>query len=103
MGRPKGSKNGIRLPKTAADEPYIAKVKLFGKLYEAQGASIADAISNLKPGRSKSMAILTVSRNGKSCERILPAMASVRLFESQGITREIQLKNVSLRFQGFDT
>lgn len=83
-------------------EPYHAVAVILGKRYEAEGASIKEAIDNLKPGAVKGRAILTLKRGERLKERIIMPNAATRLFNTKGITHDILLKNTAFLFQGFD-
>lgn len=84
-----------------AEYPYTATLKVMGRVYEAQGLTVSEAISKLKPLNCKGRAILTIKKGEASKERILQPVAITRLFNTRGITREVQLKNVSNIFGGF--
>lgn len=77
---------------------YEASVKVFGKIFKATGGSCMEAIGNLKPGNCKGVAILTVTKDGFGRDRILRPLIAHRLFSSQGITREVAIKQASLLF-----
>lgn len=81
--------------------PYTATLKVMARVYEAQGITVSDAISKLNPLNCKGKAILTIKKGENSKERILQPMAATRLFTTRGITREVQLKNISSIFGGF--
>lgn len=86
--------------KTTKKKPdYTASIKLMGKTYTAHGVSAMDAISNLNPGKvNRGVSVITVSFKGNSQSKILPMVQTMRLFSPSPMTREIALKNVSLRF-----
>ena len=99
--RPKG-KNKLKgvAPKVAL---YKASVKVLGKTYSATGTTISDAIAHLDTGKNcKGRAILTLSKGEKSKDRILMPFHAMRLFNTMGMTREVNLKRVSTLFDGFD-
>lgn len=77
---------------------YKATVKILGKFYKAEGGSVAEAISNLKPGNVRGLGVLTIEHGDKKVERILPPFTTNRLFNFSGTTRAIMLKNVTMRF-----
>lgn len=79
---------------------YKSKIKVFGKTYEATGKTIIEAIANLKPLNCKGRGIITVRHGEVVKDRILTNVATFRLFNSHGLTRDIALKNVSKLFQG---
>ena len=85
-------------PKKIKELPYKAYIKVLGKTYEASGESTADALSKLTPKNCKGRGILTVEKDGVKKERILMPMIVFRLFNTQGLSREIALKNASLLF-----
>lgn len=80
--------------------PYTASIKLFGKLYTAQGKTPTEAITKLSPGMARGVAVLSVSNGVIAKERILSSMATTKLFNSVGLSREVALKNVSTMFNG---
>jgi hypothetical protein len=83
------------------EEPiYKAAIKVLGKTYEADGATISEAIGSLKPQNCKGRGILTIQRGEVKKDRILTNVATFRLFNTLGLTREIALKQVSSLFQG---
>lgn len=79
---------------------YQARLKVFGKYFEGKGKTVSDAIASLKPGNVKGTAVLTITHGTFSKDRIIPGPMTYRLFNSAGLTREVQLKNVSLMFDG---
>ena len=110
MSRPKGSKNKVNKPKIEAlqspksDETkivdtYIASIKVFGKFYEAHGATITEALTKLKvDGVARGVTVLTVKHGDKIEEKILPKLATIRLFATSPLVREIAIKNTVARF-----
>ena len=82
---------------------YTASVNIAGRKYKGSGASVIEAIANIKLGGIKGRGILTLSKGVKSKDRILSPIAMNRLFQSHGMLHDVQLKNTSLLFQGFDT
>jgi hypothetical protein len=78
-------------------KPYKASIRIWGKTYEAEGASISAALSSLKVPNPKGKSILVVSKDGATKERVLSPVATSRLF-SHGLTREVALKHTSLLF-----
>lgn len=114
-GRPKGSKNKknevtivlsptiasevILDANTSAPQAYSASIKILGKFYEAQGTTALEAISNLKPeGVARGVTVLKLTKGKRSQERILPKLATVRLFAPSKMMREYALKNAVERF-----
>lgn len=105
MSRPKGKKNpvkGSKIVEAPLELPYVATLSTYGRVFSASGLTIAGAIGNITPGTIRGKAILTLSRNGKSKERVLMPVPTMRLFNTSGLSREIQLKSVASLFQGFD-
>lgn len=102
MGRPKGSTNAKsvpkKAPKAADSSAYQASVKVFGKLFTAEGATCIEAITNLKPGVARGMSIVTVIHNGRTQEKVLPMHLTARLFSPSATMREFALKTLSMRF-----
>lgn len=77
---------------------YSASINLMGKTYLAQGASVSEAVGNLKPSITKGRAILTVTRDGVTKEKILNAPTVFRLFTASRLMREVALKQISQLF-----
>lgn len=77
---------------------YKANLKVMGKTYKAQGKTPLEAISKLKTGVVAGTCVLTVSSNKNSKDRVLPQSIAKRAFMTKGLTREVQLKNLSLMF-----
>lgn len=97
MPRPKKNKESNEETKP---ESYQVKIKTLAKEYFGSGDSVISAISNVSVGQDKpsGRAIITVSRGDKKKERIMLPIMVQRLFNLSRITREIQLKNISLLF-----
>lgn len=79
---------------------YVALVKILGKTYKSEGATISEAISGLNPLNCKGRSILTVQKDGISKDRVLMPTITYRLFNTHGLSRDIAVKNASLLFQG---
>ncbi len=78
---------------------YTASIKIMGKIYTSVASSIIEAIGALQVGRvNRGVSVLTIGHNGNSQSKILPSVQTMRLFSPSPTTREIALKNVSLRF-----
>ena len=92
---------GQQMPVGLPLKPYKVIVKVQGKTHEQTGLTISEALNkfaltNVKGVRS----ILLVEHNGVKKERILQPMQTTRLFNSYGLTKEVQIKNASILFQG---
>lgn len=83
------------------EKPYMASIKVFAQTFTAQGKTAREAIANLSPGNVKGRGILVIEKGGLRKERILMPQIVWRLFNSQGLMREIALKNASILFDGF--
>lgn len=83
---------------TSPKAPYQAMVTIFGKKYFATGETVREAITNLKPGNCNGRAIMVITKGTVTREKILMPILARRLFNTQGITREIALKNAGLLF-----
>lgn len=82
-----------------ANSSYLASIKVMGKIYTAGGATLPDAITNLRPeGLVRGMSIITVKNGDTTQEKILPRIATARLFAPSKMIREVALKNVIGRF-----
>lgn len=89
--------------KPRAKQVYTATIKVLGKVYEAKGTTIPEAIVGLTPGGvAKGMSILTMTKGKIRKERILNGPQTFRLFNGGRIMREVALKNVSLFFSPID-
>lgn len=77
---------------------YKASIKVFGTTFKAQADTLIEALSNLNPKVAKGVSILTVEYNGKEESRILPNLLTQRLFSPSPKTREVNIKQTSLRF-----
>lgn len=78
---------------------YTATLHLFGKKYTAKGETVVEAISRVSPGRNiKGKSILVLEKGDWKKERILQPLQTYRLFGSQGLMREVALKNASLLY-----
>ena len=114
MSRPKGSKNrvtertgcggsicGNSMCSESCPTPfeYKASIKILGKFYEAFGSTVPEAIGNLKPdAKALGVTVLTLTKGAQSQERILPRIATRRLFAPSEMMREVGIKNTALRF-----
>lgn len=80
---------------------YFALIKVFGKTFTAKGSTVKEAIENLNVGKlNKGVSVLQITHNGSSSSKILPSVQTARLFSPSPLTREVAIKNVSLRFFG---
>ena len=78
---------------------YVASIKIFGKIYTSTGTTLEEAIAALKPeGLARGMSIITVKRGDTMQEKILPRIATGRLFAPSAMMREVALKNTVARF-----
>lgn len=79
--------------------PYIAKLKIAGKEYHAEGLTLEDTILNLKPLVKKGVGILTVKHGEKEIQKILSGPMTFKLFNVVSrLTREIAIKNLKTLF-----
>lgn len=81
-----------------AVKTYTATVTAMGKDYIGKGKTATEAINAVDMPSLKVMSILTVSNGKEEREKILPPIATHRLFASHGLHREIALKNIGLLF-----
>ncbi len=80
-------------------ESYSASVKIFGKIYGSIGASVEEAITNLKPdGLARGMSIISVTKGGVTQEKIFPRVATARLFSPSPMIRAAALITTIQRF-----
>ena len=86
--------------KTTKKVQYEASVKVLGKTFTAKGKDIQTALEKLDPGNVAGMAIITIKKGKVSKDRVIPHVMAKRLFNTAGVSREAQIKNVSLMFDG---
>jgi hypothetical protein len=79
---------------------YKAVIKVFGKSYEAEGGTAAEAIEGLSVRNAKGRGILTIQRGAVRKDRVLMPVAVLRLFGSSGLSRQVAVKNAASLFQG---
>lgn len=78
---------------------YQATLKVGGKLFNAQGESVGEAIGNLKPTIKRGIGILTLTKGDKRREKILQLQSVSQAFgNTSRLIKEISLKRVSLMF-----
>jgi len=77
---------------------YSATIKVYGKTFRATGKSVYEALENLKHAPIKAMSVVTVKKGKLSKDRVLPPVATYRLFSPSRLMREVALKNTSLLF-----
>lgn len=81
--------------KKTVKDVYTATVLVMGKKYSAKGDSAFNAIAGLVPGNAKGRSIIVIEKGDYRKERILMPMATMRLFNTRGITREVAIKQMS--------
>lgn len=89
------------MPKTKKKQSpptYRVMLRMGGKSFTADGATVAEALAKLNPGRFRGNAILSVHTGDTSRERILGVQQTFRLFNGGRIMREVAIKNISLLF-----
>lgn len=86
------------LTRILGTEPYTAKLMIWGRTFEATGATALEAIKKLDIKNPKGKSILIVTVGDKKQEKVLTPFFTHRLFGSRGLTREVSLKNVGLLF-----
>lgn len=82
------------------EENYKAVLIVLGKKYESSGETISEAISNIKVGNCKGKSVLTIMRGSNKKDRVIMPAITYRIFNSQGLSRDIAIKNISTLFQG---
>ena len=75
-----------------------ATLTIMGKKFTAEGETVHEAISALKPDITKAKSVLLVENGEKKRERILTNVQTMRLFSLSPMMREIALKNVAMLF-----
>lgn len=114
MARKKGSTNKPKLPPLNAGNieivvsnvrkainayhDYHASIKVFGKPYEASGANILEAIANLPVKKAGGVTVLVIQKGDERQEKILPKLATIRLFAPSQAVREQAQKFQATRF-----
>ncbi len=87
-------KNNIVADSIADSDLYSVSIKVFGRMYEAIGATLKEAIENLKVGKVGGVCVMIVTHGDFNKEKILNAGQLFRLFSSSRIMHEMALKNV---------
>lgn len=85
---------------TAAPASYTATAIITGIKYTGSAETILDALKAIKPGWVRGKCILLVSNGERTVEKIVPPLLASRLFNTQGVTREVSLKNAANLFLG---
>lgn len=75
---------------------YTATLNVLGKTHTGKGKTIQEALGNIKPGKIAGRCIVVI--NGR--EKIMSAPTIQRAYSTQGLSREVALKNLSLMFEG---
>lgn len=86
--------------KTVKKPEYTVSAKVLGKVFSVTGSTISEAFAKLKVPNAKGKAIISVERGTVRKDRVIMPIVASRLFNSQGITREVALKNISIMFDG---
>jgi hypothetical protein len=94
------TKTAVKKVTPVVDNSYHVTFRTLGKNYTATGETVSDAIKALKPGIARGVSLITVSRNGKSSERIMGGIQTQKLFNTAGLTQQIVLKQISSLFDG---
>lgn len=79
---------------------YSVTVINMGKKYTAKGKSVLEALENVKVPAVAGKSIVIVESGKNKKERIIPHLRGRRTFTTMGMTREVQLKALSLMFDG---
>lgn len=78
-----------------------SSIRIMGKIFTAEGATVKEAIENLKPEYARGIGVLTLEKGEVKKEKIINVMQIQRLFgKGSSMYREIALKGVSTLFQG---
>jgi hypothetical protein len=79
---------------------YKATLKSVGRIYQAEGATIEEAIRGIKiSGGAKAVSVLSVEHGDKKTDKILSGITTHHLFgQGSPTTREIHLKKVKMLF-----
>ncbi len=77
---------------------YQATLKIGGRDYNSKGKSVFEALENLTPGNAKGTGVLVIKKGKESKERILYPRQLTRLFAASPMTRQAQLKGISMLF-----
>lgn len=85
----------------AVKEVYKVTAKVLGKTFEQTGTTVTEALNKFDIRNVKGVrCIMIVEHNGVKKERILQPLQTNRFFNSHGLTKEVQVKNISILFQG---
>lgn len=78
---------------------YTATIKVFGRYFFSEGATVREAIENMKvDGKAGGICVLSISKGEAKQDKILNATQLFRLFNGSRIMREVALKNVTNLF-----
>lgn len=77
---------------------YSVQIKIMGKPFSSTGATLKEALCNLKVGSAKGVSILTVTKGSISRHKILTPPQTFRLFSVSKLMHEASLKQVSSFF-----
>lgn len=89
----------MKTKKTVVKKPqFTALAIVLGKKYNATGATVSEAIGNLKVDNPRGKLILAVSNGETTRERVIMPMQAVRLLSLSRMSKEIALKQTSQLF-----
>lgn len=90
----------MKTKKKVTVKPYSASIKILGNIFTSKGATVLEAIENLKPqGKCAGTSVLSVSNGETKRDKILPAYQTFRLFSPSKMMRNLALKGVSNLFE----
>lgn len=117
MGRPRGTKNrkkviapfepnvDIKIIKENDDGfvgqiiPFMAKAKIAGRITQAEGATLEEAIQNLEPAAKKGVCLMAVTHDGKTISKLLNRSITYNLFNTVSrVSKEVAFKNLKTLF-----
>lgn len=95
-------KKGIRVksPESLKIEPVIkSTLKIVGRTYTAEGKTIEEAATNLKPEVTKAVGVLVLEKGDVRKEKILPARLIYLLFNKVSrMSKELAIKQLNMYF-----
>ena len=95
-GRPKKVVDPV-IPQES--DMYAAKIRVMGKWFSAEGATLEEAVLNLKPTIKKGVGLLTVTHGEKQITKVVGGTLVSKLFGTTSrVTHEVALKNLKTLF-----
>lgn len=77
---------------------YTVSLKTMGKLHEAEGKSVIEALEKIKLRSLIGKSVLVISNGENKVEKVLPYIIAKQAFTTVGLMRQVAIKNLSLIF-----